>query len=213
MSPRPNEPESPSPDESPSPNQWPDPQPQSPTDPQAAEGSSPASSLGSPNRFAVDRGPAFDDPNRPQVEPEIDALGGQVEAEIPTGWDPDTLRPILKAQGQMLHHAIAVDKESDEWVYTDGDLDAITPPLAKVMNRYAVTAAAAAVGDEIGLGLALFAYASRSIKTRMASIAERDDEGPVPITGVAPGPEEARPDDLAGPAAAATPYHIPTPRR
>lgn len=219
MSPRPNESETPSADPSQSPGAWPDPSPQAPnpTDPAApAEGSSPASSPGSPtSRFSVDRGPAFDDPNRPQVEPEIDALGGAVEAEIPTGWDPEKLKPILKAKGQLLHHAIAVDKESDEWVYTDAEADAVATPLAAVLNRYTMTAAAAAVADEIGLGVALFAYAQRSIQTRMASIAERDEQGPVPITGHVPGPEEMRPEDdpiFAGPAAAATPY-IPTPRR
>lgn len=147
----------------------------------SSKGSSTASAT-SAAAFIGDPGPAFDAEGAadlPAPEPAAAQLSPDVE------WEEATIRNLLTAKGEVLHTAIAVDKDSDEWRYTTGDLHAIAPPLTRILNRYDATRAAAATGDELALIIGLVGYAGRSIAERRVAIAaHQEHEAPAPITGM-----------------------------
>lgn len=143
--------------------------------------SSPASTSSGAAAFVADPGTAFDpEAAGPAPEPEADVL------EV--GWEEERVRQLLRAQGVVLHAAVAVDKTSEEWLYSDHELRAVAGPLTNILNRYDATRAAAAVGDELALIIGLTGYASRSYLERRRLLAELADEPDVPITGLAPDP-------------------------
>lgn len=158
----------------------------------APTGSGARSSGGS--RFQVDPGPAFDAENRPAGPPPESVLEPEPElAALEDVWDERRVRQLLVAKGAALHHLVAVDKQSTEWAYLPGDLDAVAPPLTAILNRYEPTRAAAHMGDEIALLVGLAGYTTRSVMERRHAIGQLQDAGPQPITGVAadgPAPEE-----------------------
>ncbi len=154
----------------------------------SSQASEPASTTSNANgAFVGNAGAAFDpEAAGPPPEPEQD-----VAADV--GWEEERVRQILRAQGVVLHAAIAVDKASGEWIYTDHEARAVAGPLTNILNRYDATRAAAAVGDELALIIGLSGYASRSYLERRRLLAELADEPDRPITGLAPDPtaEEA----------------------
>lgn len=167
--------ESPSPDPSqePSPEASPSPSPGAKA---PGEGSSTGSSTGSP--FVSNPGadfaggherPGFE--GSPEPEPEV----------LDFGWEEDSVRSILEAKGSAIH-ALAGVAERD-WKYTRDDLDAIAPPLTRILNRYPATRAAAGTGDELAVMIGLGGYASRSWIERSAAIAAAEDEPEVPSSG------------------------------
>lgn len=165
----------------------PDPPESGNANPAAAAASSTASPEGSPTSaaaFVADPGPAFDADaaaDLPAPEP--------APAPLDVEWDEATVKGLLTAQGEVLHMAIAADKDSDEWRYTRGDLSAIAPPLTRILNRHDVTRAAAGTGDELALIIGLTGYVGRSIAERRVALAQHaEDEGPQPITGIAAEP-------------------------
>lgn len=163
--------------------------------PAAEAASSTASSEGSPTSaaFVADPGPAFDADAASELPPPEPAAILDVE------WDEQTVRGLLTAKGEVLHMALAVDKESDEWRYTRGDLTAIAPPLTRILNRYDATRAAAGTGDELALIIGLTGYVGRSIAERRVALAhDRVDDGPEPITGVPADPITADDDWQVG---------------
>lgn len=159
----------------------PDPDPDEPKDPVAdpasVEDSSPASSVSS---FLSDPGPEFDPGQASAESKERDkdrvlsvAPGGETGIEVE--WDPKVVRGALKAKGSALHSIAG--KAEEDWVYTSEELDAISGPLTRILNRYDVTRAAAATGDEFAVILGLSGYTMRSLQERKAVIkAEREAE-------------------------------------
>lgn len=83
----------------------------------------------------------------------------------------ETVRDLLRGQGALVHALFAVDPASTEWVYVQAELDAIAPPLTRIVNRYQALAAIAKHGDVAGVGLGLFAYGKRSLGERVEAIA------------------------------------------
>lgn len=169
------------------------PSPSDPEEPKSPEGrdgeedSSTASSTASASPFVSEPGPDFD--------PE--AGGGEPEATLTPlpeldGWEEETVRSVLVAQGVLAHGAIGV-AETD-WAYTEADLSAIAPPLTRILNRYDATRAAAGTGDELALMIGLGGYVSRSYRERVAALEDLAEEEPVPITGV-PAPEPLGEDE------------------
>lgn len=216
------------PDQSPSPSQWPEPTPQSPN-PSPADGEgSESSSTGSPagtervakaGRFGVNAGPAFNAEGRPAPPPvDVDPLepAQAVGVDVPQ-WDAETVGAMLTAKGALAHGLFAVDPDSDEWRYLEDDLRAIAPPLARMLNRYEPTAAAAGAADPIAVAWGLFGYAGRSIGERREALRRLAEAEPVPITGRAAAPDAApasyTPPEPAGPSDYIEPDRPPLARR
>ncbi|HEU4656853.1 MAG TPA: hypothetical protein VFR97_04990 [Capillimicrobium sp.] len=161
--------------------------------PDDAAASSAASSTGSTDGLAsalgLDAGPAFDGGD--------DA--GPLALEEPPApeirWQLSTVKGLLTAQGMATHSLIAVDKDSEEWIHTQADLNAIAPPLTNILNRYDVTRAASAAGDELALIMGLAGYATRSIRERQQALAalREEEDGPQPITGIQPDHPQEQP--------------------
>jgi hypothetical protein len=159
-----------------------------PTDPPSTSpGAAPSggSSRGSPrgrSPFVADPGPAFDArreqaSSQPAPEPEAPAL----EQQLFDQWDEERVRAILTAQGFTVHALFGVAER--DWVYTEADLETIAPPLARILNRYDLTRAAAHVGDEAAVAMGLGGYVVRSVVARRAALKARELEPDRPVTG------------------------------
>lgn len=137
--------------------------------------------------FVAEPGPAFDaeaHAHEPEPTPAL-AL------EEPPGWQEEQVATLLRTQGLLVHQAIAVDKETEEWRYTEAELRAIGGPLTRILNRYDATRAAAGTGDELAVVIGLGGYVVRSYGVRRGALraqAALEDQGPQPITGHAPDP-------------------------
>lgn len=141
---------------------------------------SPSSSAGSSaTEFIHDPGPEFD-PRSAPAAPEVD------EPELPVDeWDEKRIREVLTFQGECTHHLLKAGAEDTAtWKQTKQDLDSIAPPLTRILNRYDMTRAAAAAGDEILLAAALGRYGIRNYTARRRILAANVEEGPRPLTGV-----------------------------
>lgn len=152
--------------------------PQTPlSDPSGAPDSSRAS-WAAANPLVADAGPEFD-PEQPREQATPLAV-----ADV--AWEAGRVRSIVRAQGLMTHQAIGIGEE--DWLWRTAELDALSEPLANVLNKVPVTRAAAAVSDELTVGAVMFQYAARSIKERSQVIRARkaaaERPRPQPVTGV-----------------------------
>jgi hypothetical protein len=86
------------------------------------------------------------------------------------------IHDLLVAQGALLHGLVALDKGSEEWVWLQHELDAITGPLVRIANRYDVLRRVAAHADPLPIGMALLAYTQRSLAERGRVQAEHASE-------------------------------------
>jgi hypothetical protein len=75
------------------------------------------------------------------------------------------------------------------WLHTQRDLRAIAPPLTRILNRYDVTRAAAAAGDEALLAAGLLRYGTGNVVKTRRAMAARRAQGEQPITGRAAEPD------------------------
>jgi hypothetical protein len=190
---------------SPSPSESPSPSPsESPNGKRGAGGSSRGSSPAT-SAFIADPGPDFDPKRSPGPEPPPAPEEATIHAlpEAPPGWEVETVRDILTAQGQAAHAVFGVGEE--DWAYTEGDLVSISRPLTRILNRYDATRAAAGTGDEIAVVIGFGGYIGRSYAERKAvldALRAQAEAAPEPITGVAAepgtGPPEPGPEDRAG---------------
>jgi hypothetical protein len=172
----------------------------SPTPPDAAADSSADSAPASPTTsrraaglFIGDPGPAFDSKQAaaepaPEPPPELTPV-------VEVGWEEDTVRSLLSAEGQVVHSLAGVG--DDDWLWLAHELDAIAPPLTRILNRYPALRAAAEAGDGMAVMIGLGGHVTRSYMTRRAELVAAAAEQPAePVTGVrAPegtgAPEEA----------------------
>ena len=162
---------------------------------ETAAGSSPVSSgsefLADPgHEFLADPGPEFDPkraPAAPEVEPELVAV---------EEWEEKQVRELLTLQGEIAHAFLSAgEDDKDTWIHTERDLNAIAPPLTRIMNRYDAMRAAAAAGDEILLASAVSRYGARNYIKRRRYIAAIRAAEPQPITGVDAPPESGPESD------------------
>lgn len=176
--------------------------------------SSTASGTPDPDGLVGDAGPPFDPSGEqppPPVQLDPDALAGGDR------WSAQRVRALLEGKGELLHQAVAVDPDSTEWRYTAADLRTIAPPLARILNRYDVTRAAAAGGDELAVAVGFAGYGMRSWSERRAALrllAEDEPEPPYVSPAAAPAPADPEPaptDDGLPPDDALPP--IASPRR
>lgn len=96
-----------------------------------------------------------------------------LDADPGLGWDVEVVRLILRAQGAGAHAFLAAG-HPDAFRMTEADLEAIAPPLTRILNRYDATRAAAAMGDEAALVIGYGQYGIRSMRQRGQAIAERE---------------------------------------
>jgi hypothetical protein len=174
----PQSPQEPNPDQTPS------------RTPRSAEGRSQSSSAASSaaRSFISDPGPAFD-PKAAPAAPEVE----EPELELEE-WDEQRVRELLTLQGEITHAVLKVgDRDEETWKHTKRDLDTIAPPLTRIMNRYDVTRAAAAAGDEILLVTAVGRYGFTNYTKRRRLIRDQAPAGPQPVWG-AGAPEETGPE-------------------
>ena len=83
---------------------------------------------------------------------------------------------MLETQGAALH-AVA-GKADEDWLYTKTELDAISKPLTRILNRYDATRVAAGTGDEIALLLGFTGHTLRSLQERKAALAALEPDEP-----------------------------------
>jgi hypothetical protein len=176
---------------SPAPEATPSPQPTRPADTAAAR-SSRASSSAPTSRaaglFIGDPGPAFDaDQAAREPAPELAAGEPPLVADALPAWEEDAVRSILTAQGNLVHGVAGVAE--DDWIYLQHELDAIAPPLTRILNRVPALRAAAEAGDGIAVMIGLGGYTVRSYTARRAELqAQAQEQLPEPVTGVAAPP-------------------------
>lgn len=191
MSPSPRTSPSPSepPAQTPSPSQSPSQSPPS----SGAPARSPSSGTGSSADFIADAGPVFD-PRHAPAPPAVDELD---EPDGQIGWEEEQIRDGLELAGETLHWLFNGGPDDEEtWLMTQRDLRAMVKPSTRILNRYDVTRAAAAAGDEALLAAALIRYGTRNYTKRRRYLKLAAQQGPRPVTGV-PAPEGTGPaDDL-----------------
>lgn len=109
---------------------------------------------------------------RSTTDPESEQPLPPVPAEpLPIGIvQEDQVRGFLFAQGALAHSMIAVEKGvSSEWVYLEQDLEAIAPPLTRIINRFPVVAYVfERLGDYPAIGMGFAGYVGRSLEERAA---------------------------------------------
>lgn len=143
--------------------------------------------------FMADAGPTFDPERQAEPEREHERVG-ELHAlpDAPPMWEEDSVRTTLRAKGSAIH-AIAGVTDAD-WLYTAADLDAIAPPLTRILNRHDLTRAAAGTADEIAVVIGFGGYITRSYRERRAALALEGELEDVPITGE-PAPPGTGPED------------------
>lgn len=152
-----------------------------PTDPQtttpAAPG--PASSRGSSagstgtNLFGLESAP-FEPPDEPDHGQVLGAEledDGAYEPPAPEliDWTPERAASVIRAGGFLLHTADPLaDEQGGEalWRATQGDIETMGPPLARILNRYATARRLAGLSDEGEFAIGMLDYAKRNLATR-----------------------------------------------
>lgn len=147
-----------------------------------------------------DAGPDFDPDLSPEA-PEPLEIAPELVADAQEGWLEQQVKDLLITQGNASNWLFRLGPDDETWKHTEDDLRAIAGPLTRILNRYDATRAAAAAGDEIALGSAVFNYAARNYTQRrrlLRYLAEQQ----VPVSGV-PAPEGTgpppEPDDYEPP--------------
>lgn len=123
-------------------------------------------------------------------------------------WTPERAGAIVRAGGYMLHAADGLSREpggDDLWRATEADVNAMAPPLARILNRYAPARRLAGVADEGELAFAMIAYARHNLaeRGRLASAKRRREEeleeaagGQIWIDPTAPPPATPPPEGM-----------------
>jgi hypothetical protein len=129
-------------------------------------------------------------------------------AEQLVQWEEDTIRALLTLKGRGLHAAVGVAEE--DWRYTELDLAAIAPPLARICNRYEPIQRFAKYSDPLTLAFAFGAYGVRSLEERQHELGVQAelDADTVPIEPL--GPEDAVPSPPPAPAPPRQAANFPT---
>lgn len=166
----------------------------SPADEAASSAESAPDSPTSSGGVIGDAGPEFD-PEAAAGQPQVLQPDEVLEPE--QLWDPDTIESILRLKGRALHSVIGVAEE--DWLYTELDLQAIAPPLQRILNRYEPTRALAKHADPLVVGVAFLGYGVRSLEERAAVLRELADDGLEPIEPLPPE-EDGVPINAAPPA-------------
>lgn len=137
----------------------------------------------------------------PPAAPEVEVVSGLddgtlagddfAELEAAPHVDESMVRTLLKSMGGGLGYALGDDDVPDHWRFSDRELDDLTPPLTRIINRRPKWRQAVARGDEMAVAIVLAGYTGRNLTAgRQAQEArnERDREAASPAWG---GPADA----------------------
>jgi hypothetical protein len=98
-----------------------------------------------------------------------------------------TVRGLLAGFGNVLSTAAGDADVPDHWRFTDQELDDLTPPITRIVNRRPQLRRAIEHGDEVTVALHLAAYAGRNVDLARAAKEARSDD----IDREAGGPQGA----------------------
>jgi hypothetical protein len=108
------------------------------------------------------------DPGRP---PEI------VDEDVPQV-DETVVRTMLRAVGGGLGYSLGDEDVPEHWRFTERELDDLTPPLTRIVNRNAKLRRAVIRGDEMAVMVAVGGYMGRNMSDGMrAGRARRERDG------------------------------------
>lgn len=116
--------------------------------------------------------------NEPPADLDDDGFDpAEVEPRDPSEFE-GLIRVALVAVTQMLAVTIGDDDVPDHWAMTDGELDALVPPLARMAAVRPAVARALEQADPLTAGLVLLGYTARNvIEGQNARRARGDDDG------------------------------------
>lgn len=87
----------------------------------------------------------------------------------PLEWTPERAGALVRGFGFVLHSADGLAHEpggEELWRATMADAEAIGPPLARILNRYAPARRLAGVSDEAELAFGVVPYVKRNLQLR-----------------------------------------------
>jgi len=87
----------------------------------------------------------------------------------PVEWTPERASAVVRAGGYLLHTADGLTREpggEELWRATEADLEAIAPPLARILNRYEPARRLAGLSDEGELAFGVAGYVRRNLAAR-----------------------------------------------
>ena len=159
------------------------------------------------------------EPDAPEVaagaaaDPDAPAAGGpMLDPGLPPAppVEEPTVRGLLLSLGAVAHVGFADDDVPDHWQFTPAELDQLTPPLTRWINRQPRLRRAIEHGDELAVAVALSGYVGRNVAAGQAARRNREDHDPdgnvtredrpatrpagAPAGPAAPGPHGRRPD-------------------
>lgn len=109
-------------------------------------------SIGAPGRPEVEA-----PPGDPFVEP--DDVADEPVPEV----DEAVVRGLLRSLGGGASFALGDADVPDHWRFTDRELDDLTPPLTRIINRRPKLRRAVLRGDEMTVAVVLAGYAGRNV--------------------------------------------------
>ncbi len=141
-------------------------------------------------------GEEWQPPDRPTPAEPIPVDDFEPPPAEPLEWTPERAEAIVRAGGFLLHTADGLSREpggEELWRATEADLQAIAPPLARILNRYEPARRLAGVSDETELAIGLMGYTRRNLAERGRLITPRRQTEDAAAQGAGVWPEE-RPD-------------------
>jgi hypothetical protein len=141
----------------------------------------------------------FEPPADDAAAADLDALAPGEEYEPaapePVEWTPERAGAVFRGGAFLLHQADPLGHEPDGgdlWRATEADVDAIAPPLSRILNRYAPARRLAGVSDEAELAFGFLGYAKRNLaeRGRLARLKREREEALEAPGWPQPGEEE-----------------------
>lgn len=106
----------------------------------------------------------------PPPTPEVESTPGasvDTTPEVPTVAAPEVdesvIRTMLKSLSNVASFTIGNDEIENHWRFTDREIDDISPPLTRMINRRPAARAAVVRGDEASVALVLASYTGRNL--------------------------------------------------
>ena len=107
-------------------------------------------------------GPAPIPEVRPQATNDVGHNELLLEESVPQV-DESVVRVSLQALGGLLSYPLSDDDVVDHWRFTDRELNDLTPPLTRIVNRNARLRRAVIRGDEVAVAVAFGGYVGRNM--------------------------------------------------